>query len=128
MAAALALGAEGINMGTRFMCTVESPIHHKIKERIVAADENHTTLVLRRWRNTSRLFKNKVAEDALKVEKKSTTGDFSEVAPFVSGKRGRKVFLNGDAEYGVCYFFTLLKFANSELTDDRFGPPARPLV
>lgn len=128
MAAALALGAEGINMGTRFMCTVESPIHHKIKERIVAADENQTTLVLRRWRNTSRLFKNKVAEDALKVEKKSTTGDFSEVAPFMSGKRGREVFLNGDAEYGVRYFFTLLKFANSELTDDRFGPPARPLV
>jgi NAD(P)H-dependent flavin oxidoreductase YrpB (nitropropane dioxygenase family) len=84
------------------MCTVESPIHHRIKERIVAADENQTALVLRRWRNTSRLFRNKVAEDAIKVEKESTTGEFSEVAPFVSGKRGREVFLNGDAEHGVC--------------------------
>jgi NAD(P)H-dependent flavin oxidoreductase YrpB (nitropropane dioxygenase family) len=107
LAAALALGAEGINMGTRFMCTVESPIHHRIKERIVTADENQTALVLRRWRNTSRLFKNKVAEDALKMEKESTTGDFSEVAPFVSGKRGREVFLNGDAEHGVCLLFPL---------------------
>ncbi|KAL2826191.1 putative 2-nitropropane dioxygenase family oxidoreductase [Aspergillus pseudoustus] len=99
--AALALGAEGINMGTRFMCTVESPVHYKIKEHIVAADENDTELVLRRWRNTQRLFRNRVTADALKVEKSSTSGEFSEVAPLVSGKRGREVFLNGDPEYGV---------------------------
>ncbi|BCS23713.1 NAD(P)H-dependent flavin oxidoreductase [Aspergillus puulaauensis] len=99
--AALALGAEGINMGTRFMCTAESPVHRKIKERIVAADENDTELVLRRWRNTQRLFKNGVTADTLNVEKTSTSGEFSEVAPFVSGKRGREVFLNGDPEYGV---------------------------
>lgn len=100
--AALALGAEGINMGTRFMCTAESPVHRKIKERIVAADENDTELVLRRWRNTQRLFKNGVTADTLNVEKTSTSGEFSEIAPFVSGKRGREVFLNGDPEYGVC--------------------------
>lgn len=126
LAAALALGAEGINMGTRFMCTVESPIYHKIKERIVAADENQTALVMRRWRNTSRLFRNKVAEDALKVEKESTTGEFSEVAPFVSGKRGREVFLNRDAEHGVCFLLAI--FGSSWLTGDRFGLPARQLV
>ncbi|KAI9374477.1 hypothetical protein BJX61DRAFT_540725 [Aspergillus egyptiacus] len=101
LAAALALGAEGINMGTRFMCTVEAPIHQKVKQAIVDAEETDTALVLRRWKNTSRLFANEVTKQALKVEKESTTGEFSEVAPFVSGKRGREVFLNGDINYGV---------------------------
>jgi len=101
MAAALALGAEGINMGTRFMCTAESPIHHKIKETIVDASEHDTELVLRRWKNTSRLYKNKVAEEAVKIERSSQSGKFEEVAPYVSGKRGREVFLNGDKDFGV---------------------------
>ena len=101
LAAALSLGAEGINMGTRFMCTVEAPIHLNIKEQIVKASENDTELVLRRWRNTSRLFKNKVTEQATKIERESTTGKFEEVAPYVSGKRGRQVFITGDPDYGV---------------------------
>ncbi|KAL2840092.1 hypothetical protein BJX68DRAFT_258614 [Aspergillus pseudodeflectus] len=77
--AALELGAEGINM----------------------ADENDTKLVLCRWRNTQRLFRNGVMVDTLKVEKSSTSSEFSEGAPFISGKRGREVFLNRDPEYGV---------------------------
>ncbi|KAJ5272540.1 hypothetical protein N7478_007665 [Penicillium angulare] len=101
LAAALALGAEGINMGTRFMSTVEAPIHQKIKEAIVEAQETDTALVLRRWKNTTRLFGNKVTSDALKVERESTTGEFSEIAPYVSGKRGREVFINGDKDFGV---------------------------
>ncbi|RDW61857.1 NAD(P)H-dependent flavin oxidoreductase [Aspergillus mulundensis] len=101
LAAALALGAEGINMGTRFMCTVEAPIHQKVKQAIVDAEETDTALVLRRWKNTTRLFANEVTKQALKVEKESTSGEFAEVAPFVSGKRGREVFLNGDVDFGV---------------------------
>ncbi|KIW13445.1 hypothetical protein PV08_08633 [Exophiala spinifera] len=101
LAAALALGAEGINMGTRFMCTVESPIHNNIKQAIVDASEHDTELVLRRWTNTSRLFKNKVASEAVRIEKTSPTGKFEEVAPYVSGKRGREVFINGDKDFGV---------------------------
>lgn len=101
LAAALLLGASGVNMGTRFMATVEAPVHRNIKDAIVGADEHDTTLLLRRWRNTSRLFKNKVALEALRVEKESTTGEFSEIAPLVSGKRGKEVFVNGDPEYGV---------------------------
>lgn len=101
LAAALALGAEGINMGTRFMCTVEAPIHQNIKQAIVDASETDTQLVLRRWTNTSRLFKNKVTESALKIERESPTGKFEEVAPYVSGKRGREVFINGDPDFGV---------------------------
>lgn len=102
LAAALSLGAEGINMGTRFMCTIEAPIHHNIKEAIVKAQETDTALVLRRWKNTTRLFKNKVSMEAAKIEKESPTGEFKEVAPFVSGQRGRQVFLNGDPDFGVC--------------------------
>lgn len=101
LAAALCLGASGVNMGTRFMCTVEAPVHIKIKEEIVKAQETDTTLLLRRWRNTSRLYKNKVAEEALKIERESATGKFEEVAHLVSGKRGREVFNNGDPEFGV---------------------------
>ncbi|KAB8228634.1 hypothetical protein ETB97_012402 [Aspergillus alliaceus] len=101
LAAALALGAEGINMGTRFMCTIEAPIHHNVKEAIVKAQETDTALVLRRWKNTTRLFANKVSKEAVKVEKESKSGEFSDVAPLVSGKRGREVFLNGDVDFGV---------------------------
>lgn len=101
LAAALCLGAEGINMGTRFMCTVESPIHENIKQEIVKADENSTHLIMRRWSNTTRLFKNRITIEAAKIEKESTTGKFEEIAPFVSGKRGREVYLTGDPEHGV---------------------------
>jgi NAD(P)H-dependent flavin oxidoreductase YrpB (nitropropane dioxygenase family) len=104
LAAALALGAEGINMGTRFMCTVEAPIHSNIKQAIVKASEHDTELVMRKWRNTSRLFSNKVAKEAVKLEKDpKTPEDFgaSGIGALVSGKRGREVFINGDADYGV---------------------------
>lgn len=97
----MTLGTCGVNMGTRFMCTVEAPVHFNIKESTVKAAENDTQLVLRRWKNTSRYFKNSVTEAAAKVEKESQTGKFDEVQQFVSGKRGREVFINGDPELGV---------------------------
>lgn len=103
LAGALALGACGINMGTRFMCTVEAPIHNNIKQAIVDASEDQTELLLRRWRNTSRLYKNKVAVAAKKIELESTTGKFEEIAPYVSGKRGRQVFITGDVDEGVSF-------------------------
>lgn len=101
LAAALCLGASGINMGTRFMCTEEAPIHRNVKEEIVRAQETDTTLLLRRWRNTTRLYKNKVTQEALEIERTSPTGEFQEVAALVSGKRGKQVFENGDPEFGV---------------------------
>ncbi|CAO3592162.1 unnamed protein product [Absidia cylindrospora] len=100
LAGALALGAEGINMGTRFMCTVESPIHQKIKEAIVAADEYQTSLVFQPFRNTSRIFKNKVAVEVNNREKNPNV-KFEDVRELVSGARGRQVYTTGDPEYGV---------------------------
>ncbi len=108
LAAALSLGAEGINMGTRFMCTIEAPIHQNVKQAIVHAQESDTALVLRKWQNTSRLFANKVAKEAVVAERESTSGKFEDVAPYVSGQRGRQVFINGDVDYGVRVRF--LKF------------------
>lgn len=101
LAAALSLGAEGINMGTRFMCTIEAPIHLNVKQAIVDGNETDTTLVLRRWKNTMRLYGNGVAKKAAVVEKNSASGLFDEVAPYVNGQRGREVFQNGDINHGV---------------------------
>jgi len=138
-------------MGTRFMCTLEAPIHHNIKETIVKADETDTSIVMRRWTNTTRLYKNKVTEAALKVEKESKTGEFAEMAPYVSGKRGKEVFINGDPEFGVscsppCFHHPpgfsskagfhhirvySTKKPNADIScfsRDRYGPPARSSV
>ncbi|KAK8136436.1 2-nitropropane dioxygenase family [Apiospora sp. TS-2023a] len=101
LAAALCLGAEGVNMGTRFMCTVEAPIHQNIKETICKAQETDTSLVMRKWTNTTRLYRNKVTEEAIKVEAAADGTTFEPMAPLMSGKRGREVFVNGDPEYGV---------------------------
>jgi nitronate monooxygenase len=100
LAAALALGAEGINMGTRFMCTVESPIHQNVKEAMVKADERNTALMFRTLHNTARVFKNSVSKEVLRIESKGNA-KFEDVRELVSGQRGRKVFENGDIDYGV---------------------------
>lgn len=101
LAAALGLGACGINMGTRFMSTVESPIHLNIKRAIVEGSEGDTELLLRKWRNTSRLFKNAVAVEAKKIETEQADSEFKDVAHLVSGQRGKMVFINGDVNAGV---------------------------
>src|SRR5512141_1135526 len=69
LVAALALGAEGINMGTRFMATVESPIHQKVKEQIVANDERQTNLIFRTMHNTARVAKNAVSDEVVAIER-----------------------------------------------------------
>jgi nitronate monooxygenase len=97
--AALALGADGINMGTRFLCTQESPIHPRIKEQIVANDERATQLIFRSMRNTSRVARNSVSEKVVEIERGG--GMFEDVRELVSGQRGRLVYEQGDPELGV---------------------------
>jgi NADH:quinone reductase (non-electrogenic) len=99
LVAALALGAEGINMGTRFMATKESPIHQRIKERIVANDERETELIFRTMRNTSRVAKNAVSTKVVAMEKDGAT--FDQVRELVAGARGKMVYADGDADHGV---------------------------
>lgn len=99
LVAALALGADGISMGTRFMCTRESPIHSRIKDAIVAATELDTELIFRPLRNTSRVASNSVSRQAVEVLAKG--GVFEDVRELVAGARGRRVYSEGDPEHGV---------------------------
>ncbi|UEL33001.1 nitronate monooxygenase family protein [Rhodococcus sp. C1] len=99
LVAALTLGADGINMGTRFMCTEESPIHRNIKEAIVAASEVDTELIFRSLRNTARVARNSISQEV--VEILSSGGKFEDVRHLVAGARGRAVFDSGDQEAGI---------------------------
>ena len=100
LVAALSLGAEGINMGTRFMCTVESPIHQRIKEQIVANDERATELIFRTLRNTSRVASNAVSREVVTIERKGGA-TIDDLKHLVAGQRGRVVYETGDPEYGI---------------------------
>lgn len=99
LAAALALGAEGINMGTRFMVTKEAPIHENIKQKIVEMDETQTSLIFRSFRNTARVYNNSIAQKVLEVEKAG--GDFGQVHAYVSGKNQDIAWTTGDIEAGM---------------------------
>lgn len=101
LAAALALGASGVNMGTRFMATDEAPIHDNVKRRIVDNDERDTVLIFRSFRNTARVARNEVSlEIARRGEEAGST--FDDIAHLASGERGRVAVLeNGDLDGGV---------------------------
>ncbi len=99
LVAALALGADGINMGTRFLATAEAPVHEKIKQQLVANSERDTDLIFRPLRNTSRVAKNSVSQEVVRVLDEG--GAFADVRHLVSGQEGKKVFEQGDPEVGV---------------------------
>lgn len=101
LVAALALGAEGINMGTRFIATQEAPVHAKVKQAIVDASELDTRLVMRPLRNTERVLRN-AAVDRL-LEKERTLGanlKFEDIIDEVAGVYPR-IMLEGDMEAGA---------------------------
>jgi NADH:quinone reductase (non-electrogenic) len=99
MAAAFALGAQGINMGTRFMVTKEAPIHDNIKQALVKAGERDTNLMFRTMHNTARVFKNAISNEVVTMEKKGAK--FEEVRPLVAGARGRLALKEGNVDGGV---------------------------
>ncbi|KAL7758400.1 hypothetical protein ACKLNR_012927 [Fusarium oxysporum f. sp. zingiberi] len=104
LAAALCLGACGINMGTRFLCTQEAPVHPKVKHAIVQAQETDTVLLLRRWKNTTRLYKSRLSQEALEIEKQSVTGHFDEVAHLMIAREfnfSETVFLRRNSEGAI---------------------------
>jgi len=99
LVAALALGADGINMGTRFCATREAPIHDNIKQAIVANDERATELLFRSYRNTACVAKNSIAMEAVRIERSGEP--FEAIAHLVKGARGREGLLSGDPERGI---------------------------
>jgi nitronate monooxygenase len=101
LVAALALGADGINMGTRFMATKEAPIHEKVKQAIVAASELDTRLILRPLRNTERVLMNKGVERILDIERE--LGGKVQVTDLMEQLAGvyPKVMIDGETESGA---------------------------
>jgi len=100
LAAALALGADGINMGTRFCVTKEAPIPEAFKQRMVANDERATDLIFRTLHNTARVMKNEVSQQVVEIERRGGA-KFEDVQALVAGTRGRDALANGDTDGGI---------------------------
>src|SRR5512135_1665210 len=101
LVAALALGAEGMNMGTRFIATKEAPVHDNVKKAIVAASELHTRLIMRPLRNTERVLTNAAVERILEIEREK--GAALTIADLYGQVAGiyPKVMIEGDMEAGA---------------------------
>jgi NAD(P)H-dependent flavin oxidoreductase YrpB (nitropropane dioxygenase family) len=99
LVAALALGADGINMGTRFCATKEAPIHETFKQRLVEHDERSTDLIFRTYKNTARVARNAISQQVLATEAEGKS--FEAVAHLVRGIRGREGFETGQLDHGV---------------------------
>lgn len=101
LAAVLALGAEGVNMGTRFMATQEAPIKQGIKQALVDGNENSTTIVMKSLKNTERVFKNAKALEVSRIEQEKP-GDFGAIRHLISGAGYKKAFMEtGDPDDAV---------------------------
>ncbi len=101
LVAALAMGADAVNMGTRFMATTEAPIHENVKRQIGANDERATNVIFRKFNNTGRVAKNSISDEILEIER--TEGStFDDVAALAAGARGRaEVLEKGDMDGGL---------------------------
>ncbi|KAF9503040.1 hypothetical protein BS47DRAFT_1386522 [Hydnum rufescens UP504] len=111
LAAALALGAQGINIATRFMATVEAPIHQNVKETMVKATERDTVLIFRTLHNTARVFKNSVSLEVVAIENRGNA-KFEDVQHLVTGVRGRRVYETGDVNAGIWFVSMVLGLIN----------------
>jgi len=100
LVAALALGCDGVNMGTRFMATVEADIHQNVKNAIVANDERGTNLIFRTMHNTARVAKNAISDQVVAIERKGGA-KFEDVRDLVAGTRGAGVLDAGDMDAGI---------------------------
>jgi nitronate monooxygenase len=100
LAAALALGADGINMGTRFCATVEAPIHPNVKQAYIDNDERGTFLIFRNFKNTARVGRSAVSEEVVRRLAKSDA-KFSDVKELVAGAAGKELLQTGDLSRGV---------------------------
>ncbi|UEM25215.1 nitronate monooxygenase (plasmid) [Skermanella mucosa] len=117
LVAALALGADGVLMGTRFLVAEEVRAHAAYKDRLVEARETDTTLVMQSLRNTLRALRNETTDRIQQVEKERP-GDLAALLPLVSGKLGRQAYETGDMSLGA------LSLGQSVIFADRVEPLA----
>ena len=97
---ALGLGADGINMGTRFVATREAPVHPNVKQALVEHSERDTRLIMRTLRNTERVMHNPVVDKVLEIESRGNT-KIEDIVPFVSGLVGKEMLEQGQMEKGI---------------------------
>ena len=100
LVAALALGAEGINMGTRFCATREAPIHDNVKAKYIENDERGTNLIFRKFHNTARVGKNEVSDEVVRISA-NPGAVFEDIKHLVAGAAGREVLESGDLSKGI---------------------------
>jgi NADH:quinone reductase (non-electrogenic) len=100
LAAALALGADGINMGTRFCATREAPIHDNVKAQYLENDERGTNLILRKFKNTARVGKSLVSDEVVNISS-HPGARFEDIKHLVSGAKGKEVLATGDLSKGI---------------------------
>jgi nitronate monooxygenase len=105
LVASLALGADGMNMGTRFIATREAPVHENVKKTLVAATELDTRLIMRPLRNTERVLSNAAVERILEIEREKTkageTIQIDDVRHLVAGTENRRVLQEGEMDAGA---------------------------
>jgi nitronate monooxygenase len=100
LVAALALGAEGINMGTRFCATQEAPIHDTVKAKYIENDERGTNLIFRKFKNTARVGKNGVSDEVVDISARPES-TFDDIKHLVAGAVGRELLQSGDLTKGI---------------------------
>ena len=118
LAAAMALGAEGVNMGTRFCATVEAPIHDDIKRALVNASERDTNLIFRSFRNTGRVLKNAISNQVVAAERRPGGCEFRGFNPRGAGPRGRAALQSGDVDGGLVWAGQVVGLINDVPTCD----------
>lgn len=103
MAAAFALGVEGVNMGTRFCVTKEAPIHDNIKQLLVDKSERDTLLIFRTLHNTGRVLKTSVSEQVVAIENRPGGCEFKDIHHLVAGAKGREALETGNVDAGLIW-------------------------
>jgi NADH:quinone reductase (non-electrogenic) len=103
MAAALATGVEGVNMGTRFCATREAPIHDNIKQLLVEKTERDTNLIFRTLHNTGRVLKTPVSDEVIAIENRPGGCEFNDIHHLVAGAKGREALETGDYSKGLIW-------------------------
>jgi nitronate monooxygenase len=105
LVASLALGADGMNMGTRFIATQEAPVHENVKRTLVAATELDTRLIMRPIRNTERVLNNAAVEEILRIERQKLEAgeglEIQDIRHLVAGTENRKVLQEGQMDAGA---------------------------
>jgi nitronate monooxygenase len=100
LVAALALGADGMNMGTRFVATREAPVHENLKQALIRHSEVDTRLIMRTLRNTERVLHNQAADKVLEIESRGTPS-IQDLIPYVSGLVGKEMLEDGNMDKGT---------------------------